>query len=238
MPTLSEIRQQVRSHIDEQTSRFWDDATELDVSPLTANQYRLFWLKVRWDPSGCWLWEGNRTPTGYGLFGYWRGGDKPYGTLRVHKQMYRWFVGEVPEGLELDHLCRSRNCVNPAHLEAVTHLENVRRGQIGHIHRSKTHCPKGHPYDEVNTLWVRTPRGTMGRQCRECSREQTRVWRQKNPQSPQPRKQRVITHCPKGHVYDAQNTYFTLAGHRKCRTCRREGMADVYQQGKLNANIG
>jgi hypothetical protein len=76
------------------------------------------------DASGCWLWQGNIHPDkGYGIMR--RGGL----TRRAHRFFYETLVGPVPDGLELDHLCRVRHCVNPDHLEPVTHAENLRRGR-------------------------------------------------------------------------------------------------------------
>jgi hypothetical protein len=83
----------------------------------------------------------------------------------AHRWAYEYSIGPIPEHLELDHLCRSRNCVNPEHLEAVTHLENMGRG-ISH-QKAKTHCPKGHPYSGEN-LYVAPSNGK--RYCRECTR--------------------------------------------------------------------
>lgn len=83
---------------------------------------RHFWHKVLRDPDGCWIWQGNVNRDGYGRFSHQ--GRK----LLAHRAAYMSLVGQVPEGLQLDHLCRVRNCVNPAHLEPVTAGENVRRG--------------------------------------------------------------------------------------------------------------
>ena len=84
-------------------------------------------LRVRVDAEGHWIWTGCRTmagPLGYGRFSW----DAERRIL-AHRAAYEMFVGPVPENLELDHLCRVRDCVNPAHLEPVTHQENVRRAQ-------------------------------------------------------------------------------------------------------------
>ena len=80
--------------------------------------------------------------------------------------------GPIPEGLELDHLCRVPACVNPLHLEAVTHAENMARGirfDVGAAQRAVTHCPKGHPYSEANTY-----RYAGERACRACVRDRKR----------------------------------------------------------------
>jgi len=104
--------------------------------------------------SGCWLWTGGVSggDPGYAYVG--SGGHNGTG-LRVHIVLWESLNGPVPEGLELDHLCRVRSCVNPTHLEPVTHAVNCQRGDQGCatklMQAKKTHCPKGHPYDETNT---------------------------------------------------------------------------------------
>lgn len=104
----------------------------------------------------CWTWDDG-TRNGYGVV-------KIDGrTWRVHRLIWTWLVGPVPDGLELDHQCRNKLCCNPDHLEPVTHAENVRRGESGTPQRSRTHCPQRHPYDEANTL-VKNGR----RICRRC----------------------------------------------------------------------
>jgi hypothetical protein len=98
------------------------------------------------NPTVCWQWTGHIQKNGYGTF--WNGRVKIY----AHQYSYKVYKGSLPAGLEPDHLCRNRACVNPDHLEAVTHLVNIRRGIGGTINRSKTHCPKGHPYTPENTI--------------------------------------------------------------------------------------
>lgn len=92
--------------------------------------------------SGCWLWIGGLTSRGYGTF--WSAGR----ALGAHVVSFTALVGAVPDGLELDHRCRVRSCVNPRHLEAVTHRENMMRSPTSVVVRNaaKTHCPAGHPY--------------------------------------------------------------------------------------------
>lgn len=82
------------------------------------------WARVDKNPdgSGCWIWTGALTTNGYGQV---RWGDR---TLRAYRLVYELLVGPIPDGLQLDHLCRNRRCVNPAHLEPVTQWENWARG--------------------------------------------------------------------------------------------------------------
>jgi hypothetical protein len=103
-----------------------------------------FLKKIRVSNSGCWEWMGGLDKKGYGHFA-----ETHRKSVMAHRFSYKWFRGEIPIGLHLDHLCRNPKCVNPDHLEAVTIKENLNRG----IHRNtqKMHCPQGHPYDEVNT---------------------------------------------------------------------------------------
>jgi hypothetical protein len=82
-----------------------------------------FLAKVKKDSSGCWLWTGGRKPTGYGNF---KAHSKS--TVNAHRWSYEQHVGPIPDGLVLDHLCRVRHCVNPAHLEPVTTRVNLARG--------------------------------------------------------------------------------------------------------------
>lgn len=135
-----------------------------------------FWNKVQLAPcellpTECWQWTASLTRKGYAQFYV---GSKKDGTNRMataHVLSYKTLVGPVPDGKQLDHLCRNRGCVNPQHLEPVTGSVNCLRGLTGinvvSRERAKTHCPQGHPYDETNTLF-----GKNGsRQCRTCARE-------------------------------------------------------------------
>ena len=88
---------------------------------------------------GCWLWTASTKGNGYGQFGVGSGADRK--NLQAHRASYEFYVGPIPPGLEIDHLCRVRSCVNPAHLEPVTPLENTRRAAA-----VRTSCRAGHPY--------------------------------------------------------------------------------------------
>ena len=118
----------------------------------------LFWARVN-KTTGCWLWTGSIRTDGYGQF--WNGQRN----VKAHRFAYEDRGREIPDGLELDHLCRNRACVNPDHLEPVTHLTNIRRGNSGAPQRARTHCPRGHEYSPENTY---TAPGQTKRGCRTC----------------------------------------------------------------------
>ena len=116
------------------------------------------------DTSGeCWLWLAATDRAGYGQF-------KIAGRqVKAHRYAYELLVGPIPPGLVIDHLCRVTGCVRPSHLEPVTNRENVRRGDTagsGEPQRSRTHCPRGHPYSGDN-LYERGGR----RMCLQCRRD-------------------------------------------------------------------
>ena len=122
----------------------------------------LFWEKVSQDQSGCWVWQACLVD-GYGQLR--RAGRRHY----AHRLAYEELVGPVTMPA-LDHLCRNRACVNPAHLEQVTHRDNLLRGDTFTAHNAnKTHCYRGHPLSGENLL-IRQMKNGMGRVCRECRR--------------------------------------------------------------------
>ena len=122
--------------------------------------------------TGCWEWTLYISERGYGKL-YHKGR-----THAAHKFFYEICFGPVPEGLELDHLCRNRWCCNPDHLEAVTHAENVRRGLAGKWQSTKTSCINGHEFTKQNTYRPEpTNRQPARRVCRQCNKEKVRRFR-------------------------------------------------------------
>jgi hypothetical protein len=117
-----------------------------------------FMQKVSIRDDGCWQWTGADDIGGYGRFSV---GRKEW---KAHRFSYCSFVGPIPIGLTLDHLCRNRWCVNPKHLEPVTLRVNLLRGDTFQSRNaSKTHCDNGHEFTKNNTMMV-----NGWRQCREC----------------------------------------------------------------------
>ncbi len=170
----------------------------------------VFWSRVR-KTDGCWLWEGGLTPSGYGQMR----GREGEGTLLAHRFSYQSLVGPIPPGLSLDHLCRIKNCVNPAHLEPVTSEENFRRSPLWVGNR--TECPSGHPY-EGNNVSVKT---TGARGCKQCARDYAERQRRKRGVPVKG----AATHCGAGHLFSDENTRLRANGRRGCRTCDRVNAA-------------
>lgn len=133
------------------------------------------------DPDQCWLWQGFTLPKGYGTVGL---GSAKAGKGYVHRVMFEAFVGPIPAGYRIDHVCHTRalrdgsctgakcdhrRCCNPAHLEAVTQRENVLRGAtLAAANAAKTHCKRGHLLSGYNAQIRFKATGTTFRQCRTC----------------------------------------------------------------------
>jgi len=119
--------------------------------------------------SRCWHYCGIISDLGYGIVKI--GGRR----TRVHRIVYEYYVGPIPAGLTINHLCHVRHCVNPDHMEVVTLRENLSGWRSGN--RIKTHCPHGHPYDEANTRWYaqKVPGRALGRMCKTCERARCKI---------------------------------------------------------------
>lgn len=117
----------------------------------------------------CWVWTGSTNSQGYGRLTTGSRSDNTRKTEAAHRASYRTFVGEIPNGLTIDHLCRNRKCINPDHLEAVTIKENVSRGNpLWKQQMARTHCPQGHEYTEDNIYRYATKHGGTCRNCKTC----------------------------------------------------------------------
>ena len=172
----------------------------------------------------CWIWGGGTQGNGYGRIHH--DGRR----VLVHRYAYERFIGQIPEGFDVDHTCHNdsdctggecshRRCVNPKHLEAVPPVVNRSRSHLHHANR--THCPAGHAYTLENTI-IRTKSdtGRPFRSCRECAREWGRrpeslarsaARRRKGPRP-------KVTHCPRGHLLEVPN----LCNYaRSCLACHR-----------------
>lgn len=136
-----------------------------------------FLAKIQVAPNGCWEWSGCHGKLGYALLSVNKDGH--WTTVNAHKFAYENLVGPTPIGKELDHKCRNPGCVNPEHLEPVSHKVNCQRGISGELARirqlSKDHCCHGHPFDETNTQI----RKNGSRRCLICHREEGKRWRNK-----------------------------------------------------------
>lgn len=136
---------------------------------MTTQDDSRFWARVSGgDVATCWLWMGYRNRTGYGKFQV--GGQ----SVLAHRYAFEAMRGTGAAELALDHLCRTRACVNPWHLEPVTQAENVRRGAPAR----KSHCANGHEYSPENT-YMRPAKGEGRRDCRTCIRDRVRRYRQR-----------------------------------------------------------
>lgn len=178
----------------------------------------LLWRKIdKRVPGECWPWTGSRDPKGYGK------AKIKKRSVSAHRMAYELSVGPIPDGYEIDHLCRNTSCCNPAHLEAVTPAENMRRRSI-----AQTHCKRGHEFTPENTYLV--GKDKRRRQCRACTivaarrhdrARRARIKAERGPLPPRPLK----THCKSGHPYDEKNTYWYSDrrgfDRRGCRQCRQ-----------------
>lgn len=168
----------------------WRQAHPEEFKARQQRAYAKHAAKMEWYPRGrpleerllrrlvcniqtrCWEWQLKKTEKGYARMVVDFNGKK-WRTKYVHQVAYELYKGTIPDGLQIDHLCRNRSCANPDHLEVVTGYENFLRGNRGSaggvVMKAKTHCKFGHPYDEQNTYVHRSHR-----YCKTCHNERRR----------------------------------------------------------------
>lgn len=176
------------------------------------------------ESDGRWEWTAAHSRRGYAQFQ-----AASYQNRGAHVVLYELLVGPVPDGLELDHICRNHGCVNPFHLEAVTHKINLLRGKApAAINARKTHGDCGHPlFGENLYLW----RGR--RECLTCRRAKGRLIAAKRRVRKGYFAGRRRTHCPHGHELTDDNldAHMLSKGYRACKACKRE-RNKLYMRGR------
>lgn len=185
----------------------WKEITHYDIP---EHLHPLFWRRV--DKSGdCWLWTGRLRYDGYAQY-TWVDSEKICHTTGGHRAAWSLIHGDIPAGMQLDHLCRVRHCVNPAHLEIVTPRVNTLRSEaISAKNVIKECCSRGHPFDKRTV--------TGHRYCGECMRITARErWAKQNAAMGKETLPRNSdrTHCPRGHEYTGLRN---PQGSRICRPC-------------------
>jgi len=161
----------------------------------------------------CWEWQANKLYNGYGSFWVKKGKD-----VCAHRWSYEHYVGPIPTGYHVDHLCRNISCVNPDHLEPVTPIVNAQRA--AKTWKSLTHCKRGHEFIEENTYT--SPNGR--KHCRSCRKVSEATQRAKGPRDRAKEIERgkvKKTICKHGHMFTEENTYVKTNGARQCRECTR-----------------
>ena len=143
-------------------------------APRVPFSRRVF-MNIRKADNGCWNWIGTIGNHGYGVFIL--GGKINKHRFLAHRIVHTIIIGDIPQGMVIDHLCRNTRCVNPAHLEVVTQIENCLRGVSPlALNARKTHCKHGHELLGRNLFLKKA-----GRECRECKRIKDRrlYWERK-----------------------------------------------------------
>lgn len=199
------------------------------IAGMNKDDPRLNWKVQRKilvnSENGCWEWQGTVRDDGYGKY------HKSY----THRLVYGALVGPIPDGLELDHLCRNRRCCNPEHLEAVTRRVNILRSPIAiqSLRRNRTVCSKGHPLEGEN-LRYETSNGRRWRTCVTCRRAKDER-RRRAAGMKRGGGRWVSTHCNRGHELSGENLRVKSNGWRVCRACRSDAARKLYHRQVLKS---
>jgi len=127
---------------------------------MKKNAYERFMSKVKEDKQGCWLWQAGKNACGYGQFS-----DRINGV--AHRWIYEILIGSIPGGKQLDHSCRKRACVNPAHLSPVDQATNLHRRRYSFAVEYNTQCRNGHTY-AIDGTYTYTRKGREYKKCKAC----------------------------------------------------------------------
>lgn len=218
-------------------------------------EQRRFWCRVKPSYTGCWLWVGGTRTNGYGMFAVKNG--TRWTQTTAHRFAYQVCVGAIPDGFEVDHLCRRRNCVRPEHLEAVTVAENRRRRDVKPgfdypttyedlpnipvkpvkpVKAARTDiCPNGHEYAIVGKVLNGFGRNGVRRfTCAACRKLQSLAQRKNNAAADR-------QFCPQGHPYSGDNLIQKVKhrngrpyNSRECRTCVRTRNRLAHKRTKVS----
>lgn len=166
------IGKQTKEHIEKRVASF---KRTISITPLPLKNIGVrLKTKIHIDTNGCWVWHGAMLKKKYGNYGILPvGRGKELKNKRAHRVSYEYFVGKIKDGLEIDHLCHNTLCINPKHLEAVTHAVNTKRRKDSNL----PSCKRGHLYTKDTTTF-HTKNGR--RLCRTCARERARLYYLRN----------------------------------------------------------
>jgi hypothetical protein len=169
----------------------------------------------------CWIWQGRINAFGYGSISPTKYSKSK--TTVAHRHVYEEKIGKVPEGKDLDHLCRNRSCVNPEHLEPVSRLENILRGELVALRVNPDFCKNGHPWVPENRIKSKGNATT----CRLCNIAAKLKFRKSRGSllagMGTGAVQKLKTHCLRGHEFTEANTIVhPQTGFRRCRACHNE----------------
>lgn len=196
--------------------------TYIKIPPINHER---FLSKVKIEQSGCWTWQASKMKTGYGKF------STNNGWLLAHRVSFSIFNNVEFDNLLIDHMCRNRSCVNPDHLRAVTFKQNTTENStsVAAVNKIKTHCLRGHKYDEQNTVIRKN-----GRECRACSNSNARRLGKEKRKAAALIPKEVRTHCKNGHELLIVGMKL-VGGFLSCRQCYKNRAQRYREKKKLRS---